>query len=90
MKASSVFSTLLAGVAALALAGCASTPAAGDAAAPQVASATTVKCKNSEAGTGTSIVRKDCSGNPNVATMDATDLMNSKHTALPNAPGKGQ
>ncbi len=83
MKVATVFSALLAGAAALLIAGCAATPATTEPAAPQVASAAPVKCKASEAATGTSIVRKDCSGNPNVNSVDARELMDSKRIATP-------
>lgn len=84
MKVSTVWNSLLAGAAALLIAGCAATPAATDAAAPQVASAAPVKCKSSEAPTGTAIVRKDCSGNPNVTSVDAREMMDSKRVATPS------
>jgi uncharacterized lipoprotein YajG len=84
MKLFKFFNALMAGAAALLVAGCAATPAPGDTAAPMVASAAPIKCKASEAGTGTSIVRKDCSGNPNVGAVDPKELMDNKRTALPN------
>ena len=83
MKVSTVWNSLLAGAAALLIAGCAATPAATEGAAPQLASAAPVKCKASEATTGTAIVRKDCSGNPNVTSVDARELMDSKRTLVP-------
>lgn len=83
MKVSMVWNSLLAGAAALLFAGCAATPAATDGAPQQVASAAPVKCKSSEAATGTSIVRKDCSGNPNVNSVDAREMMDSKRVATP-------
>lgn len=84
MKVSLVCNSLLAGAAALLIAGCAATPAATDAAPQQVASAAPVKCKASEASTGTAIVRKDCSGNPNVTSVDAREMMDSKRIATPS------
>lgn len=83
MKVSMVCHTLLAGAAALLIAGCAAAPAASEGAPTQVASAAPVKCKASEATTGTAIVRKDCSGNPNVTSVDAREMMDSKRIATP-------
>lgn len=65
------------------LAGCASAPADTTVASAQPAGPA-AKCRNSEARTGTSIVRKDCSSNDNVSTVDPHDMMDSKRTALPN------
>lgn len=74
---------LLISICALLLAGCASSPApAPDAGAPAVAAAP-VKCRMTEAGTGTSIVRKDCSGNPDVISSDPREFMDSKRSAMP-------
>lgn len=64
------------------LAGCASAPA--DTTVASAQPAPVAKCRNSEAPTGTSIVRKDCSSTNNVSTVDPHDLMDSKRTALPN------
>ncbi len=89
MKVSMVWNFVLAGATALLFAGCAATPAATDSAAPQVASAAPIKCKTAEASTGTAIVRKDCSGNPNVTSIDARDMMGSKRSAVPD-PSAGR
>ncbi|HJU99753.1 MAG TPA: hypothetical protein VJ752_04315 [Burkholderiaceae bacterium] len=65
------------------LAGCASAPADTTVASAEPA-APVAKCRNSEARTGTSIVRKDCSVADNVNTVDPHELMDNKRTALPN------
>jgi len=67
------------------LAGCAATPdvaqdVMSDPSAPKVAAA---KCRNAEAPTGSSIARRDCSGNPDVQNVDAKELMESKRFTLP-------
>ncbi|MFA9215655.1 MAG: hypothetical protein ACEQSK_00990 [Sphingomonadaceae bacterium] len=84
MKVSKVVTGLLASAAAMLIGGCAATPAGSEAGAPQVASAAPVKCKATEAATGTSIVRKDCSGNPNVTSVDAREMLDSKRVATPS------
>lgn len=65
------------------LTGCASAPADMTVASAQPA-APAAKCRNTEAATGTSIVRKDCSATNNVSEVDPHDLMESKRVALPN------
>ncbi|MBA5639843.1 hypothetical protein H3H37_22550 [Duganella sp. LX20W] len=73
----------LAAAAAALLTACASAPADTTVASAQPA-APVVKCRNTEAATGTSIVRKDCSATNNVSEVDPHDLMDSKRVALPN------
>lgn len=75
--------SLLSAVAAALLSGCASAPADTTVATAEPATAV-VKCRSSEAATGTSIVRKDCSSTNNVSTVDPHEMMESKRVALPN------
>jgi hypothetical protein len=90
MKLTKCINWMLACAAAATLAACASAPADNTAAAPsadgtQLASAAKpAKCKPSDAPTGSSIVRKDCSANPDVTSVDGREFMDSKRIALPD------
>jgi len=87
---------MLACAAAATLAACASAPADNTAATPsadgtQLASAAKpIKCKPSEAPTGTSIVRKDCNANSDVTSVDGRDFMDSKRIAMPDPMKAGR
>lgn len=84
----SLYTSLLAGAVVAMLAACASTPVPeADAAAPQFAAAAPVKCRGSDAPTGSSIVRKDCSNRTGAVAVDAEDLMNSKRVSVPDPSG---
>ena len=64
------------------LAGCASAPETGG---PALVVAAAPNCdKLADAPTGSSIRRRDCSGNANVQSVDAKELMDQRRTALPN------
>jgi len=79
MNVNKIVTWMLSGAAAMVFAGCATAPA--DTAAPAadgtvVADAKPVKCRQSEAATGTSIVRKDCSSDVN--KVDPREYMDNR------------
>jgi uncharacterized lipoprotein YajG len=67
------------------LAGCAAAPTdqAAGADAPTVVAAAG-KCKVTEVQTGSSIQRKDCSGGPDVKSVDPKEFMDTRRTATPS------
>jgi len=84
----SLYTSLLAGAVVSILAGCASAPAPqADVSGQQFAAAAPTKCHASDAPTGSSIVRKDCSSKTGAVTVDAEDLMSSKRVSVPDPSG---
>lgn len=89
MNMTKCINLMLSCAAAVVLAACASAPADNVASADgtQLAAVSKpAKCKSSEAPTGSSIVRKDCSSNPDVQSVDGRDFMDQRRTALPDKP----
>ena len=89
MNLNQCINLLLSCAAAATLAACASAPADNVASADgtQLAAVSKpIKCKPSDAQTGTSIVRKDCSSNSDVQSVDGRDFMDQRRTSLPDKP----
>jgi hypothetical protein len=77
------------GICTVLLAACASAPevANPESAAPPTAE---VKCKRNmtDAPTGSSITRRDCSANPEAQTVDAKELLEQKRFTMPGDSGR--